>query len=429
MSKLAIHGGAPVRTKSFPAWPVFDEEETRALGQVLESGKWWHSGFGEAASGGEAAGRVGSQVGLFQEEFARHQGSRYAVACANGTGALELLLRALDIGPGMEVIVPAYTYMAGCSCVLQSNAVPIFVDIDPRTYNIDPGKVEEAITPETAALIPCHFGGQMADMDRLTELCRKHGLYLIEDAAHAHGSRWDGRGAGTMGIGGTFSFQNSKNMTAGEGGIVLTDGEKLAQRIESLASLGRRHGRPWYEFHEIGWNYRMTEFQAAILRCQLGRLERQNALRRENAAILAEGFDAIRGLDPVEVDPRAETRSVHIYMLRYSPEDFKGLSRARLIEAVNAEGIPASAGYAHPLYRNPVFSNKAFHAHGCPVSCSLYGKEIDYASFAERCPVAERACSHEAVWLAHRLLLGDGRDMEDIVRAFAKIREHCDELI
>jgi dTDP-4-amino-4,6-dideoxygalactose transaminase len=266
-------------------------------------------------------------------------------------------------------------------------------------------------------------------MDRLLELCRKHGLYLIEDAAHAHGSRWDGRGAGTMGIGGTFSFQNSKNMTAGEGGIVLTDEEKLALRIESLASLGRRHGRPWYEFHEVGWNYRMTEFQAAILRCQLGRLELQNASRRENAAILAEGFEAIGGLDPVEVDPRAEMRSVHIYMLRYSPEDFKGLSRARLIEAVNAEGIPASAGYAHPLYRNPVFSGEVFNVHGRPVSFSPYRKNIDYASFAEQCPVAEIACAYEAVWLEHRLLLGDRRDMDDIVNAFAKVRKHCGELV
>lgn len=429
MSELAINGGTPVRTKDFPAWPVFDEKESRAVGQVLESGKWWHSGFGEAMCSGDAGARVSSQVSLFQKEFARHQGSRYGIACANGTGALELLVRALDIGPGMEVIVPAYTYMAGCSCVLQSNAVPIFVDIDPRTYNIDPGKVEQAISSDTAAVIPCHFGGQTADMDRLLELCRKHGLYLIEDAAHAHGSRWDGRGAGTMGIGGTFSFQNSKNMTAGEGGIVLTDEEKLALRIESLASLGRRHGRPWYEFHEVGWNYRMTEFQAAILRCQLGRLELQNASRRENAAILAEGFEAIGGLDPVEVDPRAEMRSVHIYMLRYSPENFKGLSRARLIEAVNAEGIPASAGYAHPLYRNPVFSGEVFNVHGRPLSFSPYGKNIDYASFAEQCPVAEIACAYEAIWLEHRLLLGDRRDMDDIVNAFAKVRKHCGELV
>ncbi len=429
MNKLAIKGGNPIRREDFPVWPVFDEREKRAINKVLESGKWWRDSFGEGIDLHECKEEERSQVSLFQEEFARFQGSKYGIACVNGTGALDVLIRALDIGPGMEVIAPAYTYVAGATCILQSNAVPIFVDIDPSTYNIDPKRVEEALTPNTAAVLPCHFGGQLADMDRLLEITQKHGIYLIEDAAHAHGSQWNGKGAGTIGIGGTFSFQNSKNMTAGEGGLVITDDEKLAERVESLMWSGRRRGRPWYEFSELGWNYRMTEFQGAILRVQLMRIEEQNRLRRDNAAYLTERLREIGGLDPIVIDPRGEIHSVHIFMIRYNPEEFQDIPRAKLLEAVNAEGIPASSGYAHPLYKNPMFLEKRFYGRECPISCGFYNKQRDYRRFEKTCPVSERACHYEAIWLDHRFFLGNKKDMDTIADAFLKVKERVDEIL
>ncbi len=429
MAQLAIRGGKAVRTEDFPQWPVFDEREERAIEQVLRSGKWWRYSFGEGIDLHETGKKGKSRVAEFQEAFAQHQGAKYGVACASGTAALDLAVRALGIGPGKEVIVPAYTYVASSTCVLQSNAVPIFVDIDPDTYNIDPDRIEEALTPNTAAIMPCHFGGQIADMDKLAVLAEKHNILLIEDAAHAHGSRWRKRGAGTIGICGAFSFQNAKNMTAGEGGILVTSNEELAERVESLTWSGRKRGRPWYEHYQLGWNYRMTEFQGAILQIQLSRLEEQNKRRRENATYLSEKLRSIEGLEPVRIDPRARNYSVHIFIIRFNPEYFKGLAREKLVDAINKEGIPIFGGYTHPLYKNPMFLNKSFYQKGCPITCGFYQNYIDYEGFSERCPVSERACDYEALWLEHRLFLGTKSDMDDIAEAFQKVKGSVDEII
>jgi len=429
MDKLAIKGGRKARTRDFPSWPVFDSEEEKAIHRVLKSGRWWRFSYGEGIDWHEPVSGQRSEVALFQEEFAKHQGAKYGIACVNGTGALDMIVRAAGIGPGDEVIVPAYTYVAGATCVLQSNAVPIFVDVDPQTYNIDPDRVDEAITERTRAIIPCHFGGQVADMDRLQEIASRHNLLIIEDAAHAHGSLWKDKGAGTLGVAGTFSFQNAKNMTAGEGGIVITDSVELAETLESLTWSGRKHGRPWYEFYQLGWNYRMLEFQGTILRTQLKRLEDQNTTRRENARYLTRLLREIGGLEPVAIDPRAERYSVHIFMIRYDPKEFRGLSRAKLMEAINAEGIPAFGGYTHPLYKNPMFLTKAFYTKGCPISCGHYDRPLDYQTFESLCPVAERACNFEAIWLEHRLFLGGRKDMEDIAAAFRKVKENVSEIL
>lgn len=420
MPTLALKGGSPVRTEDFHPWPIFDEGEERSVLEVLRSGRWWRYSHSSGVTLDEEAVGTGSQVRMFQEEFADYHGARYGVACNNGTAALDMVIRALGIGPGDEVIVPAYTYIASCTCALQSNAIPIFVDIDPDTYNIDPDRVEEAITDRTRAIVPCHFGGQVSDMDGLCEIAERHNVHVVEDAAHAHGSMWQGKMAGSLGVAGTFSFQNSKNMTAGEGGIVITDSAELAEAVESLTWSGREKGRPWYEFHRLGWNNRLTEFQGAILRHQLLRLEEQNALRRSNAEYLAGLLGQIDGLEPVRIDPRGRSSSVHIFMARYDPKSFKGLSRDRFLEAVNAEGIPAFSGYTHALYRNPMFLNQAFHAPGAPE---------DYSRFAELCPVSERAVSHEAIWLEQRFFLGSHKDMDDIAAAFAKVKGHVDELL
>ena len=430
MSVLAIHGAAPVRTAPFPDWPVHDQQEVKAITQVVESGKWWRFAYATGVEEHEdlAADEI-SKVLEFSQAFAQHQQAKYGIAVANGTASLEIIFKALGLGPGDEVIVSAYTYVASATAVLQVNAVPIFVDVDPDTYNLNPALIEAAITPRTKAIEPVHFGGQPADMDKILEIAEKHGLFVVEDAAHGHGTEWQGRKVGALGHAGSFSFQESKNMTSGEGGMILTNDWDLAERCDSLLWVGREKGRPWYEFHRLGWNYRLTEFQAAILLVQLSRLEAQNARRMENARYLNERLSELEGLTPLKWDPRTTKHSYHIYILKYDPAVFHGVPRQRFVEALTAEGVPAFYGYTHPVYANPMFVDQVFYQKGCPVLCPYRDfTPVDYAAFAEQCPVAERACNEEAIWLEHRLLLGDKQDMDDIVEAMQKVAQNIDEL-
>lgn len=423
MSTLAIHGGAPVRTKSFPSWPQFDAQEEEALLQVLRSGNWWQFAYGQGVELTEDESTdQRAQVSSFQQEFATAHDCQYGIAAANGTATLELILRSLDIGPGDEVIVPPYTFIASASSILSIGAVPIFVDISPYTYNLDPSCIEEAITPRTRAIMPVHFGGQSADMDAINAIADKHELDVLEDAAHAHGSEWNGRKCGSLSDAGSFSFQNSKNMTAGEGGIVTTNNQALAERCSSYLWAGREAGRPWYEHHRLGWNYRLTEFQGAILRVQLRRLTEQTARRDANGRYLAARLREF-GLQPTVIDQRSTVVSFHLFMLRYVPEEFGGMSRSDFIAALTAEGIPCSSGYAHPLYRNPMFLNKDFWKGSFPC-VAPYAREFDYAEFIDRCPVSEAACK-EAVWFTQNMMLGSRGDMDDIAVAVAKIQRHA----
>lgn len=427
MSKLALSGGSPIRTEAFPTWPVFDRTEEASLLEVLHSGRWWRFSYGEGVELKEPeAGQPRSKVAEFQDLFARAHDARYGIACANGTAAIEIALKALGVGPGDEVIVPPYTFVATATAVLSVNAVPIFADIDGDTLNLDPDAVEAAITPRTKAIIPVHFAGQAADMDALLALARKHNLRVVEDAAHAHGARWKGRGLGSLGDAGTFSFQASKNMTAGEGGLITAQDEQVAAMCESYLWAGRAAGRPWYEHHRLGWNYRITEFQAAILLQQLRRLPDQVSTRMENGMFLNRELGAIPGILPLRVIDGVDAHSFHIYVLRINEQEL-GIPRNTFLQALAAEGIPCFGGYQHPLYQNPMFLNKDFYPKGCPISCGHYNVPIDYAAFTEKCPNSERAC-RETVWLEHRLLLGSHDDMRDIVKAVTKISENRSEL-
>ena len=419
MSKLALNGGSPVRDRPFHSWPVADDKEKEALIAVLESGNWWRFAFGQGVALDEPEKGERSQVVCFQEEFAAHHDCRFGIAAANGTATLEMGIRALNLDVGDEIIVPAYTYVASATVVLQNNCVPIFVDIDPDTYNVDPAAIESAITPRTKAIMVVHFGGQPVDFDAIMPIAEKHGLVVIEDAAHAHGCEWKGQKAGSFGLFSSFSFQASKNMTAGEGGIICTDDEEFAVSCDSLLWAGRKQGRPWYEFHRLGWNYRLTEFQAAILRQQLKRLDSQNMCRTENAEYLSACLREIDGIQPLKRDVRTTKMGYHVYMFKYF-EGITGLSRSRFIEALEAEGIPAFSGYTFPLYKNPMFLNKQFINGSFPLGTE-YHDDIDYAKFAETCPVAEKACSGEAVWLPQNIFLGERRDMDDVVEAVVKV--------
>lgn len=428
MSKLALSGGLPVRTKGFPTWPVHDKTEETALLEVLHSGRWWRFSYGEGVELKEPeAGQPRSKVAEFQDLFARAHDSKYGIACANGTAAIEIALKALGIGPGDEVIVPPYTFVATATAVLAVNAIPIFADIEADTLNLDPAAVEAAITPRTKAIIPVHFAGHAADMDALLAIARKHDLRVVEDAAHAHGARWKGKALGSFGDAATFSFQASKNMTAGEGGLITTQDQQVAALCESYLWAGREPGRPWYEHHRLGWNYRITEFQAAILLQQLRRLPEQLTTRMENGTFLNRELGAIPGIQPLRILDGVDVHSFHIYVFRIDEKEL-GISRKTFMRALAAEGIPCFGGYEHPLYQNPMFLNKNFSPKkGWPFTGEHYNVPLDYASFAEKCPNSERACQ-ETVWLEHRLLLGSQEDMRDIVNAVLKVIENRDEL-
>lgn len=426
MSKLALKGGTPVRAKPFFTWPIIDSSEEKALLEVYRSGKWWRFAFGQGVELAEPEKGERGQVALFQEEFARHHGCRYGIAGANGTGTLEMGIRAMDLAIGDEVIVPAYTYVASANCLLQNNCVPIFVDVDRDTYNIDPARIEEAITPRTRAIMVVHFGGQPADMDRVAEIAAKHKLHVIEDAAHAHGCEWNGKKAGSMSLFSSFSFQASKNMNSGEGGIICTNDHKLAVECDSMIWSGRRVGRPWYEFHRLGWNYRLTEFQAAMLRVQLRRLDQEVALRDSRATYLCEALSRIEGVRPLVRDKRTTRHGYHIFMFRYD-EKVTGLPRRVFLEALAAEGVAGFSGYTFPLYMNPMFLNKKFINGSFPFG-TQYHEDLDYRSFAQKCPVAERACASEAVWLPQNWFLGSQQDMDDVAEAVGKVIKNKDEL-
>lgn len=410
MARLAINGGPPVRTKPFPAWPVWDTREKEALLEVLDSGKWWY----------------GEKVQAFEQAFAAYQDAKFGITTTSGTTALQVALTAAGIGAGDEVIVPPYTFVATASAVLMVNAIPVFVDIDRDTLCMDSKKIPEAITDRTRAIIPVHFGGLPADMDAIRTIAQEHDLIVVEDAAHAWGSTWKGRKVGAIGDLGCFSFQASKNITAAEGGIILTNNEELADQCRSYMNCGRGKDRPWYEHYLLGGNYRITEFQAAILLCQLERLDEQVSLRAENAAILNRELAEIEGIEVHQEDARSTRRSYHLYCFRYVPEQFEGVPRERFIEAVQAEGIPISPGYPHALYKNPLFQRKGQGPKYCPLSCPYYGKEMDYTKV--RCPNTEQVC-RETLWLTQSVLLGTTEDMGDIVRAVRKVQEHVGELV
>ncbi len=402
--KLAIEGGEKACRVAWPRWPVWDDAERRALLGVLESGSWW----------------FGDRVKEFEAAFAAFQGARFGVTATSGTTALETALIALGVGAGDEVIVPPYTFVATASAVLRVNAVPVFADIEPHSLCIDPADVERRITPRTKALIPVHLGGRVADMDRLLAIARPRAIAVVEDACHSWGSQWKGKGTGAIGTCGVFSFQASKNITSAEGGIILTDDGELAERCRSFTNVGRRPGEAWYRHFVLGSNLRLTEFQAALLLAQLGRLEEQTLVRQANAEILTEGLRHVPGIAPIENEPRMTRRGIHLYCFRLDRERL-GTTRARFIEAVGAEGVPLMPGYDTPLYRNPMFGTAEAGPRGCPVTCPYYGGTVDYA--ATRCPVCETVCQ-DTCWIFHSLLLADASAMRGIVDAIGKVCEH-----
>jgi len=408
--KPALLGGPRVRGGPFPSWPVVDAREEKALLEVLHNGKWFRGD--------------GQTVSRFEEAYARLTGARHCIATANGTSALYAALAGLDVAPGDEVVLPPYTFIATLNVVFLHYALPIFVDSDPETFQMDARRLEGALTERTAVIMPVHLGGNACDLDAILDVSRRRKVPVLEDACQAHLGEWRGRKLGTLGAAGGFSFQASKNLNSGEGGAILTSDDALAERCWAFHDNSRaRRGRPAPPLGGRGANLRLTEFQAGLLLAQMTRLEEQSKVREENARYLTQQLREIPGILPAKMHEGCTRNAYHLYMLRYQPEPFAGLPRARFLEALQAEGVPCSSGYT-PMNRQPfVTATLASRAYR-----RLYPKEV-LAGWEERnrCPANDRLCE-EAVWLTQTMLLGPRQDMDDIAAAVRKIHASSPEL-
>jgi dTDP-4-amino-4,6-dideoxygalactose transaminase len=364
------------RSIRIPEWPQADEREAELLRNVLESGQW---------------GGFHPYVRDFEGSFAAFQHAQYGLALFNGTVSLELALTVLGIGDEDEVIVPAISFISTAMAVSRVGAVPVFVDVEPRSFNMDPNRVREAISPKTKAVMAVHFGGMPCQIESIAEICREHELVLLEDAAHAQGSEWGGRRMGSFGIAGSFSFQNGKVLTAGEGGALVTSDRQFLRRAESIANCGRVPERSFYEHYNLGSNFRITAFQAAVLLAQLERLPEQISVRAANAALLKTFLEDVTEIQ-WQVQPEEVTQnSWYLLLARARDSDL----RDRIQLALTAAGVP-NAFYPHTLYQNPLYRTASRKAMPCPVAESMI---------------------QNSFWLPHRVLLAD----EDTIRQIAEL--------
>jgi dTDP-4-amino-4,6-dideoxygalactose transaminase len=387
MAELAARGGSPVRPGGYPEWPVHDQRDLDAVAAAVRGGRW--GGFPEP----------GPLAAEFAERFAAYQGASHGVVMSNGTVTMEVALKALGIGWGDEVIVPALTFSATPYAAMAAGALPVFCDVEPRTLTIDPDQAEAAITTRTRAIMPVHLGHQMADMDRVAEIARRHSLAVVEDCAHAPGQRWRDRGAGTIGEFGSFSHQSSKILTAGEGGSLLTGDEELARRAHSLIDCGRPKDADEKRY-TFGANYRLGELHA----------------RRFQE--LAAGVPGVTLLPP---DERITRWSFYRYVLLIEPEAFAGASNQAVCDALEAEGVGSWVGYP-PMSRYDLFQPSLSRL---PVAVE-HADRLDPAGMSF--PVAERAALQRTVYLDENVFRAGARGVEDAVEALAKVQRNAAEL-
>lgn len=408
--KPAILGGKPARSGAFPSWPVVQENDEKGLLDVVRNRKWSRSYGGVLTT-------------KFEETYAKVNGAAHCVATANGTSALFASLGGLGVGPGDEVIMPPYTFIATLNVVLLQYALPIFVDSDRETFQIDAKKIEKSTTDRTAAIMPVHLGGNVADMDTILEISKRRKLPVVEDACQAHLAEWRGRKVGSLGDTGCFSFQASKNWNCGEGGAVLCNDAELAERVYAFHNNCRPRNTSSYNFTYLGTrgsNLRLTEFQASLLMSQMERVEAQTRKRTENADYLTSMLKEVPGIAPEKKYEGCTVNAYHLYMLRYDPQAFAGMPRARFMKALSAEGIPCSSGYT-PLNKDPIIKNmlasKAYQ--------KIYPPEV-LKGWEERnqCPVNDQLCQ-EAVWFTQAMFLGPRSDMDAIANAIRKIQKHA----
>src|SRR5580693_2863928 len=412
MGKLAITGGEPLRKAAFPSWPMSTKEEAAALEDVLSSSKWGGQPF------------PGKHAQAFAKKFAEVHTAKYAQCVNTGTVAIQASLKAIGIQPGDEVIVPAYTWEGTVGPVLLVNAVPIFVDIDPDTYCLDAKLIEKAITSKTKAILPVHLGMRFADMDEILRIAQKHNLKVIEDCAHAHGGMWKGKGAGSMGDLGAFSFQSSKLITSGEGGAVITNNLEYMERVQSYINAGRASPTDQYHHRIIGFNYRLGEFQAAVLGPQLERLPQQAAIREKNMKHFESRLHNTTAIGLLKPDPRITRLAPYGYVIKYFADKVKDIPRAAFVAALQLEGIPCDGLFYEPVYKSSLFP---LDAADFPALSWGREKPLDLRNMYS-CPVADRAAYHEAVWFPHQHFLGSGADVDAIADAIHKVLTNIEEL-
>ncbi|MBI5295456.1 MAG: DegT/DnrJ/EryC1/StrS family aminotransferase [Chloroflexi bacterium] len=413
MSELAIFGGPKIRTEPYPQWPVWDERDLQAVTDVVRSGRWGGYPY------------PGPQTAELARKFSELQGGGYAVPMINGTVTMEVALRAAGIGWGDEVIVPAYTFQATASAPMSAGAIPIIVDVDPNTYCLDPKAVEKAITPKTRAILPVHLAANMADMDAIMELAEQHNLIVIEDCAHAHGAKWRGRGAGTIGHFGSFSLQSSKTLTAGEGGILLCQSAEHAALAASIIDCGRPHalgGGPEdpHGLSTQGGNFRLSELQAALALVGIQRFPEQARQREEMAAYMDESLSEVKGVRVLKRDERHTTRSFYCYIFAIDPQDF-GLEHDLLCAAMEAEGILCETGY-QAMHNYDLFQPQRS-------KLAVPNTFPEYFNFKDmHLPEATRASEHEAVWLDESIFRAGPQGVDEVIAALRKVQRNAGEL-
>jgi len=410
----AILGGQKLRTKGWPGWPMWNPatDEEQVL-KVLRSGVWSRAGV----------------VTEFEKKWAEAIGAKRCLAVVNGTTALIAAMVQLGIGGGDEVIVPPYTFIATVAAVLQTGAIPIFVDTDPETFQIDADKIEAKITPRTRAIVPVHILGLPADMIKIMAIARKHNLLVVEDACQGWLAEIDHKKVGTFGNAGCFSFQNSKNIPIGEGGAIVSDDEAFMDRCYSYHNYGNSYGTMVGDVGSgtviPGTKLRMTEYQAAIGLAQLKRLEEQTTKRNENAAYLRSQIKKTPGILPYKFNEKVTRAAFHLFPFRFKKEEFGGLIRGEFLKALSAEGIPCSGGYTtlnKMAYLENVLKTKNYQL--------MYPPEmLDYKKYMERnqCPVNDQLCE-EAVWFGQNMLLAEKSDMDDIATAIERIHKNADKI-
>ena len=394
---LAIHGGDSVLKQKMPAWPQVTDIDREMLTETLLSGDY-------------NSGRLRKK---FEDAFAKDCGVKHCFAVANGTVSLELLLRGFGIGRGDEVILPPYTFIATLSSVVFAGATPVLADIDDSNYLISPASVEEKITEKTRAIVAVAVGGCPPDLDALEEIAQRHGIKLIVDAAQGVGAEWKGKSICAYGDAASISCQNSKNLTSGEGGIITTNDDILAKKLDLMLSGGKEDGK----YVSIAQDHRITELQASILLSQYSKLSREVTLRDKNAAYLAGRLKGLGFVEHLAYDDRITTHAYHLFLMRFKQDALaeKGITRDQFIKALVAEGVPICSGYA-PLYTFPCVTSRDTER--------MIGAKIDVTPL----PVCERASFLEGSWMGQAILLSERATLDAIVEAMTKVWEHADEL-